>query len=268
MYFRSRKSMPLWVLMGLAPVLLSACGTQKSAAGSVKTSPAVKQSADKTVPAKARAGTPVPPLSLLTLAARIQAAQPVHMNTTITDTLGNAHVQMTSAVDPINKEAESTEHATLSGISGANAVTVVGQSIRIGQHSWGQSTPPGGGWHEETVQPTNPFPIGELFPYIVNVHPVSGQLVRGHETQGVSATLDKQGVRLLESLSAGKSVSPAQQIITSMVFTLWIGPEHHPRKLHLTEHCVQDGRPYEVLETTIYFHWGQGLHLTGPTVAN
>ncbi len=265
MYFRSRKSIPLWVLR--APVLLSACGAQQSAAASVKTSPAVKQSADKKGPAKASAETPVPPLSLLTLAARIQAAQPVHMNTTITDTL-NAHVQMTSAVDPINKESESTEHATLSGISGANGVTVVGQSIRIGQHSWGQSTPPGGGWHEETVQPTNPFPISELLPYIVNVHPVSGQLVRGHATQGVSATLDKQGVRLLESLSAGKSISPAQQIITSMVFPLWIGPEHHPRKLHVTEHCVQDGRPYQVLETTIYFHWGQGLHLTSPTAAN
>lgn len=255
MYTRSRKSVSAWLLLGLTPVLLSACGTKQSAAAPAKTSPAVTHSPTK---------RSIPPLSLLALAARIQATQPVHMNTTITDTLGNAHVQISSAVDPLNQEAKSTDQATLRGISGANAVTVVGQSIRIGPHEWSQSTPPGGGWHEGTVPPTNPFPLGQLLPDILNVKPVASRFIRGHATQGFSATLNQNGVRTLESFDASKSISPAQQIITSIVFTLWIGSAHHLRALHLTEHCVQNGHPYQVFEKTIYFRWGQGLHLTPP----
>jgi hypothetical protein len=111
----------------------------------------------------------------------------------------------------------------------------------------------------------NPFPLSELLPAIVNVHAVAPRFVRGHATQGFSATLDSKGVRVMESFGVGKSINPAQQIITSMMFTLWLGPAHHLRALHLTEHCVQDGHPYQVFEKTVYFHWGQDLHLTNPT---
>jgi|GEM_PF-6443323 len=260
MHIQSGKSILIGLLFSLAPFMLTACGTQQSATAPVKTSPTVTRSPTKTSAAK----RPATPLSLLALAAQTQATQPVQMNITITDTLGNAHVQISSAVDPLNKESESIDRATLSGLSGANSSTVVGKTIRIGQHYWGESTPPGGGWHEGTVQHTNPFLLSELLPYIVNVYAVAGQFIRGHSTRGFTATLDKKGVRVLESFGAGRSINPAQQIIMSMVFTIWIGSAHHIRELHLTEDCVQDGHPYQVFEKIVYFHWGRGLHLTNP----
>lgn len=202
----------------------------------------------------------------MALAAQTQLAQPVHYSYTIIDSLDNVHVHATTAVDPLNNESESTEQMPLGGISGRNPVAVTAKTIAIGNHAWSESTPPGGGWHETTIRPQPPFPLEQLLPYIVDVHDVVGKFVRGHSTQGLSATLDKQGVNVLEGLAKGGPVGSSQQIIMKIVFKLWIGTgAHHLRALQLTEDCVQSGRPYQVVETGTYFDWGRGLALTNPT---
>ncbi|MHB8190704.1 MAG: hypothetical protein ACYDHP_09865 [Ferrimicrobium sp.] len=257
MYVRFKR--PLFNSLLLVPAALGlvACGAQPSTTAPVVTS----RSATK--PTTAEPGSP---LAQLALVAHVQTTQPVQMSIAITDTLSNAHVQTTAAIDPVNNESDSTTHVTLSGIAGANSVSIVAQTIRIGQHYWGKSTPPGGGWHQGTVSYTNPFPLGELLPYIVDVHTVAGRLIRGHSTQGLRATLDKRGVRVLESFGTGNAISPAQQIIMSMVFTLWIGAAHHIRALNLAEDCVQNGHSYQVFEKAIYYRWGRGLHLVSPVL--
>jgi hypothetical protein len=122
----SKKSGALCLLVGLTPFLLSACGTQQAAAGpAARTSPTVTRSPAKQTSVKRVVKKNPSPLPLLALAAQIQKTQPVHMNVMITDTLGNAQVHMMSAMDPLNNEAESTDQATMSGISGNNSVTVV-----------------------------------------------------------------------------------------------------------------------------------------------
>ncbi len=187
------------------------------------------------------------------------------MDIAITDSLGNIDSVMTMAADPLNQEFEGTTQSTMSGLSGADAVTVVGKFIAIGSRYWAESTPPGGGWHEGTSHPGDPFPLGELLPYLINVHGIPGKFIRGHTTVGVSATLDSHGVRLMEQYAATRSISPAQQIINSIVFNVWTDPDHRPREIQLTEHCVQEGHPYQVYETILYYDWGVGVHVANPT---
>ena len=115
------------------------------------------------------------------------------------------------------------------------------------------------------MRPQPPFPLSQLLPYVVDVHAIAGKEVRGHATKGISFTLNKQGVRLMETMASGVQVSPARQVIVSIVFNLWVGTGgQHVRAYNLTEHCVSGGHPYQVFETATYYEWGRGLHLSKP----
>ncbi|PSR35073.1 MAG: hypothetical protein C7B46_02650 [Sulfobacillus benefaciens] len=269
MSYRVGTSLIFGVMIGLSPILLSACGTTPPMVEPA-THPATTARSAKKTPASQSSKSPSPaPVTLLDFAASTQDQEPVHLAGTITNSLGNADIRMAGAVDPLNKESDFTMRSTLSGMGGVNPVTVVARMESIGSHYWAESTPPGGGWHAGTIAGVNPsFPLQEFLPYIVNVHAVPGKAIRGHLTHGVSATLDTKGVRLLEEVGTDKTVSAAQQIIQSVTFTLWIGPGHHPRELALVEDCVQDGHPYEVFETINYTHWGQGIDLTPPAASS
>ncbi|POB09688.1 hypothetical protein CO251_15915 [Sulfobacillus sp. hq2] len=252
--------------VGLASLLLSGCGSTVA----TKAAPPPVTSSTSTFPqphaVKASPRALLTPAALLAVAASTQRQEPVHLTTTITNTLGNANIQMVGATDPVDHESAFTMHATLSGVSGAAPVTIVTHIESIGSHDWEESTPPGGGWHTETVSQVNPsFPLEVLLPYIVNVHAVPSKAIDGHLTHGVRATLNAHGVRLLEEMGSAKAISASQQIIQSITFTLWVGPAHHPREVTVVEHCIQAGHPYEVFETIHYTQWGRGIHLSPPT---
>ncbi|WP_298336692.1 hypothetical protein [Ferrimicrobium sp.] len=264
MEFHRRRFRSVWLVLGLLPFLLAGCGVEHAA--SVKQAALPKATSGvKTAEAKGASTSTGQGTSLLDRAGVVVGAEPVHMKMTITDSLGNIDSVTTMATDPLNRELVGTTHSTVSGLSGANAVTVVGHFIAIGSRYWDESNPPGGGWHEGTVHPGDPFPLSKLLPYLVNIHGVPGKFIRGHATIGVSATLDSQGVRLMEQQATTTLVSPAQQIIDSIAFSLWMDPDHRPRELQLTEHCVQEGHPYQVYETILYYDWGVGVHVVNPT---
>ncbi|WP_298343770.1 hypothetical protein [Ferrimicrobium sp.] len=69
----------------------------------------------------------------------------------------------------------------------------------------------------------------------------------------------------MEQQATTTLVSPAQQIIDSIAFSLWMDPDHRSRELQLTEYCVQEGHPYQVYETILYYDWGVGVHVVNPT---
>ena len=260
MRVRWRRLVPTFLLVATAPVGLVACGTQQAAATPQTANHAVKQQAKSGAAPKS-----LTPTAQLALAAHTLQVEPMHVSYEMTDSLGNVDVRATAAADPLNRESESTTRMTMSGFTRTNSITVVSSAIAIGHHVWGESTPPGGGWHESTRRPQPPLPLSQLLPYIINVHAIAGKAVRGHSTKGISFTLNKQGVRLMETMASGVQVSPSQQVITSMVFNVWIGTAgHHIRALHLTEHCVSGGHPYQVFETETYYEWGRALHLSKP----
>lgn len=256
-----RRLVPTFLLVAIVPVGLVACGTQQTAA-----TPKMANQPGKQQPSQSgSASKPVTPAGQLALAARLVKVQPVHVSYDITDSLGNVDVRATMAADPHNRESDSTTQVTIRGFSHARSVSVVSRAIAIGNHVWYEATPPGGAWHKSTRHPQPPLPLSQLLPYVVDVHSITGKPIRGHLVKGIRFTLDKQGIRLMETMASGVQVSPQRQVITSAVFLVWVGARnHHLRALHLTEHCVSGGHPYQVFETATYYEWGRGLNLSKP----
>jgi len=180
---------------------------------------------------------------------------------TETATYAPYRVTGTEASDPVNHETSFTSDFVGQG------VTVSTQIIQIGNQVWVESTPPGGGWHEETTHPAPPFPLLELVPYLVDVHALPGKVIDGHQTVGEAATLDAAGVAYLVRTVTGIGTVAGVQDVRGITFDVWVGPAHHVREIAETETVTQGGQSAEVFITTYYRHWGEGIHLAPPTVA-
>jgi hypothetical protein len=180
---------------------------------------------------------------------------------TQTDAAFSEQITGTEAYDPLNDEASFSATATI------GSQTVSTQVIRIGTRAWAESTPPGGGWREESVPVAQPFPLAELLPYLVDVHAVPGKTIDGRPTVGEAATLDAAGVAALYRQLLGSTALPGVQALRAMTFDVWVGPAHHVRELDETLVVVANGQVTQVLVTSFYRHWGQGIHLQPPTAA-
>ncbi len=183
------------------------------------------------------------------------------MRFTQTDAAFSERITGTEAFDPLNDEASYSSTATI------GSETVSTQIIRIGAQEWVMSTPPGGGWHEESVPVEAPVPLAKLVPYLVDVHALPGKTIDGHPTVGEAATLDAAGVAALYRQLLGSTAVPGVQALRALTFDVWVGPAHHVRELDETLTVSEDGQVAQVLITSLYSHWGQGIHLQPPTAA-
>ncbi|CAB1128540.1 conserved exported protein of unknown function [Candidatus Hydrogenisulfobacillus filiaventi] len=261
---------PLMASLGAATVLtatLPACGTAPAAKPAASAGKSPAQPASGTRTANPPPGLPVPVMtSILTRSARIAAQEPAHIAYTLTTSNHTMDLKGTWAFDFQNQEAEGTDQGTFSSGSGAHAVPVTSRFIAIGNHVWGESAPPGVGWHEMTLTLKPPIPLTDLLPYYTDIHAIPGRLIDGHPTTGIVATLNQAGVNLMERWAAGQAASASGQVIQRIRFRIWIGTAHdRPREVQLTEYAAAAaGQPYQIHETARYYDWGQGLSLRPP----
>lgn len=161
----------------------------------------------------------------------------MHLRFTETNTFAPERVTGTEAYDPINHES------SYSSVTSGLGPTVTTHIIQIGSHVWVESTPPGGGWHEESSPPTPPFPLADLIPDLVDVHGIPGKVIDGHSTVGEAASLDAAGVAVLYHDLGQASSLPASAGMQGVTFDAWVGPAHHVRELDETWTLDEGAKP-------------------------
>jgi hypothetical protein len=256
---------------GLLGLTLTACGAstpvrsvaaQRPSTGEPagRSSATASSSLPSGVPTSATASSSSGGALLALAGARLQA-EPVEVHFTQTDAPVPEQVSGTEAYDPLNDEASFSSTATI------GSETVSTQIIRIGAQEWVESTPPGGGWHEESVPIAVPFPLLKLVPFLVDVHAIPGKTIDGRPAAGETATLDAAGVSALYQQLLGPAVVPGVQAVRALRFDVWVGPAHHVRELDETVTVTVNGQSSQVRITSFYRHWGQGIDLQPPTAA-
>ncbi len=203
----------------------------------------------------------------ITYAANKSMSVPCRIHLTAMDTF--VHIRSSSIIerDPIDHEDYATSKDFVNIMGHSELFT--GTLIRIGAHSWINSSLLSPGWHERNVPLKLPFVrIQKLISYIRDVHQIEGRYVHGHPTIGYSFTLSQAGIRKL-SLDVPpnpylSSVMPSHAI-KKISIKLWISSSTHLFELtKVTEKFYLLGFAFRVREKATYYDWGKGVHLSPP----
>jgi hypothetical protein len=246
-----RTGLAIVAATGLA-IAASVCGSNVSAPP-----PASSASAHQTQAPHSESSS-VPSVSWET-ALESSAGQAVHLTCQGTEMIAPATAattfRLSEAFDPHNNETDQQD--TLTVAAGPESETVTTALMVIGTRVWVESTPPGGGWHQESVGvPRNPVAFWDK---LTDVHPVPGLRVAGRPTVGWSGILSAQGLAGLLPSTGAKTTAETG---TAVTYRFYVGPKGHVREvvMHLTT-----ASGFAETMTCLYQQYGQGLNLSPPT---